>query len=90
MPELDLRPRPIHRLRFVEEDAGLPYYFGEYLTFDKWRDLVARHHRRLLYAFLALGYGAEGVISLSPHHLLVNDHFEYGADGFAALQRLDS
>jgi hypothetical protein len=90
LPELDLQPRPIHYFRFIEEDTEPPHYFGEFLTFDEWQDLVARHHRRLLYAFLAPGYGAEGIISLSPHHLLVNDHFEYGADGFAALQRLDS
>ncbi|MBN1812879.1 MAG: hypothetical protein JXA14_13670 [Anaerolineae bacterium] len=94
LPELDLRPRPIHRFLFVEEAGDSPgteppYTFGGYLTFDEWRDLVAQHHRQLLYAFLAPGYGAEGVISLSPHHLLVNDYFEYGADGFATLQRLD-
>jgi hypothetical protein len=90
LPELDLPLRPIHYFRFVEEeerpDDTLPYY-GYDLTFNEWRELIAEHHRRLLYAFLAPGYGADGVISLSSQHLLVNDHFEYGADGYTALQR---
>ena len=30
----------------------------------------------------------DGVISLSPHHLLVNDHFEFKTNGYRALQRL--
>ncbi|MCP4538956.1 MAG: hypothetical protein GY832_17615 [Chloroflexi bacterium] len=42
----------------------------------------------LLYAFLAPGYGMDGVISLSPHHLLVNKHFEFKTNGYRALQRL--
>jgi len=89
LPEPDLSPQPIHRFLFVEEDDEPPYYFGGYLTFDEWWNLIAEHRRRLLYAFLAPGYGAEGIISLSPHHLLVNDHFEHKTNGYRALQRLD-
>ena len=93
LPELDLQPRPIHYCTAVEETDEAPGdgqpYLSDYATFDEWWNLVARHRRRLLYAFLAPGYGTDGVISLSPRHLLVNDHFEYGADGCAALERLD-
>jgi hypothetical protein len=89
LPELDLRPRPIHPFLFIEEGAKPPYYSGRDLTFDEWWDLIAEHHRQLLYAFLAPGYGSDGVISLSPRHLLVNDHFEYETDGYRALRHLD-
>jgi hypothetical protein len=89
LPELSLDPQPIHRFRFVDEDDRPPYYFGDYLTFDQWWDLVTGHRRQLLYAFLTPGYGSGGVISLSPHHLLVNDHFVYETDGYEALHCLD-
>jgi len=89
LPDVALHPQPIHRFLFVEEGDEPPYYFGGYLTFDEWWELITEHRRQLLYAFLTPGYGAEGVISLSPKHLLVNDHFEYEIDGYRALQRLD-
>lgn len=89
LPELDLRPRPIHRFLFVEDGDEPPYYFGGYLTFAEWWKLITEHRKHLLYAFLAPEYGVKGMVSLSPHHLLVNDHVEYKVNGYTALRRLD-
>lgn len=88
LPELDLQLQPIHRFLFVEEGDEPPYYFGDYLTFDQWWNLITEQRGQILYAYLTPDYGAAGVISLSPSHLLVNDHFEYETDGYQALQRL--
>jgi hypothetical protein len=61
LPDLDLRPQPVHHFRFVEDTGGAPgdappAYFSGDLTFDEWRGLVAGYHQQLLYAFLAPGY----------------------------------
>jgi len=44
LPELNLRPWPIHRFLFVESPgdspgAEPPNYFGDSLTFDEWWDV---------------------------------------------------
>jgi hypothetical protein len=94
LPEPDLPIRPIHRFLFADEVGEFPgeppHYLGIELTFDEWRELVGQHRRRLLYAFLAPEYGMEGVLSLSPRHLLANDLFKYEVDGYQALKRLPS
>jgi hypothetical protein len=84
----------MHRFRFVEDAGGAPadeplHYFGGDLTLNEWWDLITEHRQWLLYAFLAPGYGMDGVVSLSPYHLLVNDHFEHGTNGYIAVERLD-
>ena len=89
LAELDLHPRPIHRFLFVEEGEEPPHHLGGSLTFDEWRTLIDEYRRELSYAFLAPGYGAGGILSLSPRHLLINDYLEYRTNGVRALQRLD-
>ena len=90
LAELDLHPRPIRRFLFVKEGEEPPHYLGGSLTFDEWRRLIDEYRRELSYAFLAPGYGAEGILSLSPRHLLINYYLECKTNGVRALQRLDA